>query len=477
MEECNTLLENTRANLDDRLANLDDHLANLVDRLEWVDDMQEPSPGENLDKYSGTDASLVAQIREERQSTENSLQICAELSHHINQVQIANMREKRSLPGTSTSKSTSLSARMTNDSLQECKDSLAYLAAKLANHEKQLSHKLMSSMEGTSDTPDIAPDIAELRDELKSTRQCMNMILSPSRQLEDKVYDESDVESVFSTASLSSSVSSRADLVSTAVLEWARLLLNDEVMGRLYPLAIFKVGEERFTRNFSRFLKGYSRGLSHEVSNEIQRQAMFFARHSANQTAMLVTRALKPEHAALAVDMAKFQQINEWLESRNTDTDRAEETIHDEADQSDINSEASGTDGPRFNSLEEVKEFMISAKAFISLRNELRSWLKVDEKEVEETQGSEIAERAEKSLSEQAQNTNYDILFSRGYIALIQNYVKHAVNNLAGQELSWWPLSQPEEYLKDGYTRVYSIPCVGSIHTSYVAYRLIDGYM
>ncbi|KAJ3498241.1 hypothetical protein NLG97_g1281 [Lecanicillium saksenae] len=60
---------------------------------------------------------------------------------------------------------------------------------------------------------------------------------------------------------------------------------------------------------------------------------------------------------------------------------------------------------------------------------------------------------ASQHLETTTQNTNYEILFTRSYITLIQSYTKHAVDKLAGQQLSWWPLSQPEEILRDGYTR------------------------
>ncbi|KAJ6040878.1 hypothetical protein N7444_009783 [Penicillium canescens] len=62
------------------------------------------------------------------------------------------------------------------------------------------------------------------------------------------VGDQTDVESIFSTESISSWES---EITSTAISELARLLLNDDQLMGLYSTAISKVGSERFQRNFS----------------------------------------------------------------------------------------------------------------------------------------------------------------------------------------------------------------------------------
>lgn len=136
-----------------------------------------------------SEADEVAQIKEERQSTEQSLRICAQLSEHITQAQLANAnRSPRSNDGSDT-KLGSVSEKITSDGLQECKESLSRMTGKLALHEKQLFDRLIEKMNATSSSPaaTTAADIARLRDEWESTRESMNLLSSASVQLEKSV--------------------------------------------------------------------------------------------------------------------------------------------------------------------------------------------------------------------------------------------------------------------------------------------------
>lgn len=217
-----------------------------------------------------------------------------------------------------------------------------------------------------------------------------------NRGVYNSVDEDSGIGSGLSTASVQSSISSPADLVSLATPEWARLLLNDEGLGRLYPIAISKVGPSRFPRNLARFLKNYSRNLEAEASNEVQIRAVHFARHSANRAAVEVTKALMSDHDAatkwkFALDLTLLGQIDQWLElqdtvGKNDDANCMAEAEHDDErlpGNMQTSPEHADDDEPRFQNFEEVKEFMISAGAFTTLRQELQSWLKVGEMEVE----------------------------------------------------------------------------------------------
>lgn len=160
--------------------------ADLEGRLEMIDDKLELMLGQNI-TASDSEAGEVSQIKEERQSTENCLQICAQLSEHINQIQLANMRRSPSSGEESNPDLGSMSERITNDGLQECKDSLTRMAAKLASHEKQLFDRLVDKMNGSSSSQAAAADIARLREEWESARQSMDLISSASSQLEKSV--------------------------------------------------------------------------------------------------------------------------------------------------------------------------------------------------------------------------------------------------------------------------------------------------
>lgn len=136
--------------------------------------------GETLSSSSSIEALDVAQIKEERQSTENSLQICADLSDHINRLQLAQA-------STQSSQSSSFSNKITNDTLQKCKDNLSSLAEELMTHEKKLFDSLMRKVADTGGSPEALADIARLRDELESARQSANLVSSASRELERSV--------------------------------------------------------------------------------------------------------------------------------------------------------------------------------------------------------------------------------------------------------------------------------------------------
>ncbi|KAJ6784627.1 hypothetical protein PWT90_04483 [Aphanocladium album] len=164
------LLKTARADLEDRLEMIDEKLEHMLDQT-----LISPPSAQTRD---------LAQIREERQSTENSLQICAELSEHISRIQLA---QARSRPNTGQPQSSSVSEKITHDGLQECKDNLARMADKLATHEKELFDGLMSKVASAGGSSEATTHIARLRDELESARQSLNLVSSASRELEKSV--------------------------------------------------------------------------------------------------------------------------------------------------------------------------------------------------------------------------------------------------------------------------------------------------
>lgn len=160
--------------------------ADLEGRLEMIDDKLDLILSQKANR-SESEASEVAQIKEERQSTENCLQICSQLSEHITQIQLANTRTHPDSDGESNHESSSISERITNEGLQECKDTLSCMAAKLASHEKQLFNHLVEKMKATNCSPAVAADVARLRDEWESARQSMDLLSSANSQLEKSV--------------------------------------------------------------------------------------------------------------------------------------------------------------------------------------------------------------------------------------------------------------------------------------------------
>ena len=254
--------------------------------------------------------------------------------------------------------------------------------------------------------------------ELRSVndRQPKNLDSEAEDEIRSSRSEQSDIKSIFSAESLLSSQSSQNEIFSIAVSEFAYLLLNDDELMLLYPTAISKIGLERLQRNFARFLKTYSRSLQREASNEVQRQAAKFARKSARQTAAEIGRILRQGDdevlGARKVDLevSKTAQVSAWLELQKGDREQQHSQIYTRGDintieknrkqqhfethsiadadttddyESSDGSDSIGSDSYEHNSLrtiDEVKEFMISARAWSSLRQEFRAWLKVDKR-------------------------------------------------------------------------------------------------
>ena len=226
--------------------------------------------------------------------------------------------------------------------------------------------------------------------------------------------EQTEVESILSELPVQSSQSSQSEISSIAVSEFAYLLLNDDELMRLYTTAISKIGLERLQRNFARFLKRYSQSLEREASNEVQRQAANFVRISARQTAARLGWILRQGDGEIIraremdLDVSKTAQVNEWLELQKWDRKQQQSEIHsrreidtmdsdrkqqqfethagEDADTMDDYELSDGSDSVEsdnyeqnpLRTIDEVKEFMMSARAWSSLRQEFRAWLKVD---------------------------------------------------------------------------------------------------
>lgn len=133
---------------------------------------------------SELDATEVRRIKEERLSTEKCLQICAQLSEHISQIQIT---MQRGVSAGASGGSSSTPEKITNEGLQECQEGLARVAQELGRHEKQLFDRLMSKLDTTSASQESAADIFRLREELESTRKSMDILSKAGNHLEKNV--------------------------------------------------------------------------------------------------------------------------------------------------------------------------------------------------------------------------------------------------------------------------------------------------
>ncbi|KAJ5347797.1 uncharacterized protein N7506_001050 [Penicillium brevicompactum] len=218
-----------------------------------------------------------------------------------------------------------------------------------------------SHVEAESEYGAESEDVDKSEDEVKST-----------------IIYETDLESILSEGSHLSSQSSQSQLGSILILEFANLLLSDNDLGRLYPKAISKLGLAKFQRNFTRFLKRYGKDLTNEASNERQRQAGQFVCQVARRTAAQVGKTLGQGGDKLPVEQlpllsgSSLAVVDAWLNSHEQhDPNLGREAFVDDSE----SSESEDENQTSLETLEEVKEFMVSTKAFSTLRQDFLEWL------------------------------------------------------------------------------------------------------
>ncbi|KAI9927469.1 hypothetical protein ASPWEDRAFT_44821 [Aspergillus wentii DTO 134E9] len=157
-------------------ADLEAHLENIDGKLELV-------LGKTV-ANSDSDVIELRRIKEERLSTEKCLQICAQLSEHIKQIQPTSKDEGgfSSLGDLDNSPE-----KVTNEGLQECKTSLKLTMTKLEEHMQDLMNRLLAKSKSptTSQTQEEFTDLARLRDEWETARQCMDICTKADNNLKE----------------------------------------------------------------------------------------------------------------------------------------------------------------------------------------------------------------------------------------------------------------------------------------------------
>lgn len=117
-------------------------------------------------------------------STQKCLQICAHLLEHINQIQLTPELSSSSPgpmgPGT-------LPERLTLSGLQECKNNLALTVAKLDGHMKELIDRLVTESKAATTSKENVADLARLREEWDTTRQCQEICSKADTYLKENV--------------------------------------------------------------------------------------------------------------------------------------------------------------------------------------------------------------------------------------------------------------------------------------------------
>ena len=117
-------------------------------------------------------------------NTEMCLEICAQLSEHINQIQLTT---NPAINAGGSTDERSIPEIITREALEECKQRISQLDTKLKGHEKLLFSLLTEKMKTSTTSPTEAVDIAELREKWESTRESMEIQLKAEQYLNKEV--------------------------------------------------------------------------------------------------------------------------------------------------------------------------------------------------------------------------------------------------------------------------------------------------
>ncbi|TQB67497.1 hypothetical protein MPDQ_005479, partial [Monascus purpureus] len=131
-----------------------------------------------------SDTSEMQLLKEERLSTEKCLQICAQLSDHINQIQLVTQRSSDSAEADTPD---ALSERLTNEGLEECKTSITRTTAKLERHMQDIMNRLLSKSRRAMTNEAEFTELARLRDEWETVRQCIDICSRADNHLKENI--------------------------------------------------------------------------------------------------------------------------------------------------------------------------------------------------------------------------------------------------------------------------------------------------
>ncbi|KAN0111104.1 hypothetical protein V8E51_007491 [Hyaloscypha variabilis] len=146
---------------------LEAHLQNINDKLESI--------FSRTATESAADAAELQLIKEERTSAQKCLQICAQLSDHINQIQFT-----PELPDSEPE-------RVTTEGLQECKNNLNLTMAKLESYMKDRMDRLMTKSKGMITSEEDFADLEKLREEWETTRQSREICAKAEVHLRENI--------------------------------------------------------------------------------------------------------------------------------------------------------------------------------------------------------------------------------------------------------------------------------------------------
>lgn len=170
------LLQSFEDNIKKTTDDLEERLETLNGNFESV--LQRTIP------ESEPDATELRAIEEQRLSTHKCLQICAQLSVYLEQIQIRSDKDNRSSPaGLQISEGPE---KIMNEGLQEWQESLTHTTQKLNKHMHYLINRLVTiSKTGTS--AEDAAELKRLQEEIETNRQFLGICSQAERQAKEKI--------------------------------------------------------------------------------------------------------------------------------------------------------------------------------------------------------------------------------------------------------------------------------------------------
>lgn len=170
MEEYRNLIKTATDDLEARLESIDEKLETIFARTLTDSDV---------------DAVEMRLIREERASTQKCLQICSQLSDHIDQIQLhpAQHSESSSRP----THPIPLPEIVTSQGLQECQDSLRDASAKLERHMHDVVDRLLVKSKISMASEEEVAELTRLQEEWKTARHCMGICSKADDHLKETI--------------------------------------------------------------------------------------------------------------------------------------------------------------------------------------------------------------------------------------------------------------------------------------------------
>jgi hypothetical protein len=155
-------LQNYKDLITSATEDLQSHLENMDEKLETIFEQT----------VTGSDSNAAERqlIKEEQLSTKKCLQICAQLSEHIDQIQLAPEHRGRSYKGIDPDSSP---GKIVNEGLEECKDTVRHMKAKLEKHLQDIKDQMVTKMKTLMTSKEDFAELARLQDEMEAIRQCM----------------------------------------------------------------------------------------------------------------------------------------------------------------------------------------------------------------------------------------------------------------------------------------------------------------